>query len=427
MMSKWRLVMMIALVGMLVAACGGQPKTPPVAEPAPPAPKVETAPAVEAQPSAPVEVVGEEESAPAAVEPAPAESAPPAGEQAVEGGVPKLVVPEPVFDFGQRDNSETVTHHFVLRNEGTGVLKIESVRASCGCTTTELPTDTLAPGEELKLETQTNLRGRQGPQTKTVTVFSNDPEQPSLRLTMKGDALASIAIEPMNIQFGRVEDDQPREAKVTIKSTKEDVSFSVLSSELSDLNFITHEVKEIVPQREYELIVKAEGPLPVGHHNGRIIVRTDSRERAVIWVPISMQVIGAVQVMPPVINIRYSEEPGDVEQQQLSITPGRSQEFTITEVVLPLEGMEHELIPAGANNYRLRLANMPRNDDLEGKNVILRTNIPDSPEILIPFNIYKPRVRQAPGASASEIVKKRLQTAPEGVEDVAETPAAPQQ
>lgn len=308
-----------------------------------------------------------------------------------DGGAPRLVVPEPEFNFGKLDNSEVAEHDFILRNEGTGILKIEKVQSSYGCITAELEMNELMPNEEIKIQAAFNLKGRQGPQNKAITVTSNDPENPSFQLRIVGEAIASISIDPMVVQFGRILDDNPRETKVVIQTNKEDISFKVQSAEIDDMEFIKHEIKEVERGKKYELHINTTGNLPVGNHNGRFIIRTDSAERAVIWLPVSMQVIGALEVMPPVVNIRYSGNPEEFEQQQLSITAGRVDEFVINEVVIPLNTIECELLEVGANYYKLRLFNMPRTRALKGKTIILRTNLTETPEVKIPFNIYTTR------------------------------------
>ncbi len=450
-MRKGSLLVMMLVMMVGIMGCWKSPApTTPAATPAPKTSEVKTpAPPAEATPPAEKEapVPATPAAAAPATEPAVTETPAPEGKPAVEGGVPKLVVPNPEYNFGKLDNSETVKSDFTLRNEGTALLKIENVRASCGCTTTALEKNELAPGEEVKIEASTNLKGRQGPQTKAITVTSNDPENPTFQLRIVGEAIASISIEPMAVQFGRIEDDNPRESKVVIQSNKEDISFKVQSVEIEDMDFIQHEIKELEPGKKYELNVKTSEKLPVGNHNGRFIIRTDNADRAVIWLPVSLQVIGALEVMPPVVNIRFSETAGEMEQQQLSITAGRAAEFSITEVVVPLDTIEHELIEAGPNAYRLRLTNMPRTDALEGKSIILRTNLEDTPEVQIPFNIYKPRVKQmpkppappaapgaapaaaptAPGAAPAAAPAAPPAAAPaappEGVEDVSNVPA----
>ncbi|HDP35418.1 MAG TPA: DUF1573 domain-containing protein [Candidatus Hydrogenedentes bacterium] len=441
-MKKYRMLMVLAAICLVAFSCG-QPKAStdavkPAAKPAAPATappaaeeqadvgeEEETAEATE-EAVAPVEAAKASETdeavetpvsrrypaAKAAADDAPAESA---GEQAVEGGTPKLVVPEPTYDFGAMRDTEKVTHHFVLRNEGTGVLKITNVRASCGCTTTELEKDTLEPDEEIKIGAVTNLRGRQGPQTKVVTVATNDPETPTVQLRMVGTVLASIAVEPDRINFGEIRDDEPREASVNIKSTVDDVTFTVLSAELTGMDFIEHEIKTVEEGKSYDLIIRTKGELPPGHHNGRMIIRTDSQERSVIWLSISLQVVGPLQIMPPVIHIRYNEKPGEVTSQQLRISPGRITEFEILEVVAPLEDITATLTPSGDNVYLLRLENMPCSDALEDKAIILRTNLEEYPEIEIPFNIARVRVPTRP---AGVMPRAPIQLTPEQKEQL---------
>ena len=309
-------------------------------------------------------------------------------EPVVEGGTPKLVVPEPIYDFGTRRDSETVSHDFVLRNEGTGILNIENVRAACGCTASEVEKDTLAPGEEVKISASTNLRGRQGQRSFVVRVTTNDPDEQMTVLRMTGHVEASVMVEPDRVDFGEVYDDNPREETVNIRSTLDDLTFEVSSAELSDMDFITHEIEEVEPGKSYNINIRTKGNVPVGHHSNRMIIRTDAEQRRVIWLPIIIRVIGALQITPPTLNIRPSDTPGDVTQQQLRITGGRVKEFEIQEVVLPLDSMDSALIASDENTYLLRLLNVPQSNELEGKSVILRTNIPDHEEIEIPFNIY---------------------------------------
>ncbi len=49
-------------------------------------------------------------------------------------GNPKIVPNESEFDFGDINEGEIVSHNFIIINGGTNILKIDSVKASCGCT-----------------------------------------------------------------------------------------------------------------------------------------------------------------------------------------------------------------------------------------------------------------------------------------------------
>lgn len=99
---------------------------------------------------------------------------------------PKLLVQPMKYDFGTVTQGETVTHSFILTNNGGDLLKIIHVQTSCGCTAATPERNELAPGESTNLEVTFNSTGRYGAQKKNITIKSNDPENPLLKLTLTG-------------------------------------------------------------------------------------------------------------------------------------------------------------------------------------------------------------------------------------------------
>ncbi len=45
-----------------------------------------------------------------------------------QAGEPKVLIPEPRWDFGLIPGGSVVSHYYLIKNMGTDVLKIESVR-----------------------------------------------------------------------------------------------------------------------------------------------------------------------------------------------------------------------------------------------------------------------------------------------------------
>jgi rhodanese-related sulfurtransferase len=89
---------------------------------------------------------------------------------------PELTVEDPDYDFGTIGLGYMVKHTFMLQNTGDERMEIVYVRASCGCTTTDLPTTSLAPGESVPLEV---LVLADHGTTKGVTIYlhTNAPDQ----------------------------------------------------------------------------------------------------------------------------------------------------------------------------------------------------------------------------------------------------------
>jgi hypothetical protein len=88
-------------------------------------------------------------------------------------GVAKLVFREYEHDFGKVSEGEKVGYVFKFDNQGTAALVIASATTSCGCTVPEYDSKPIAPGGEGSLEVVFNTSGRNGMQTKTITVKSN--------------------------------------------------------------------------------------------------------------------------------------------------------------------------------------------------------------------------------------------------------------
>ncbi len=97
---------------------------------------------------------------------------------------PKLVIDNPVFDFGQVKQGEKMYQEFFIRNEGKSTLVIRSTKAGCGCTVSQPDKSELTPGEASRILITYTGTG-EGQQEKTVSVFSNDPLSPTQVITIK--------------------------------------------------------------------------------------------------------------------------------------------------------------------------------------------------------------------------------------------------
>lgn len=77
------------------------------------------------------------------------------------------------YDFGKIKEGEKVAHIFAFENKGPGNLVIESASSSCGCTVSKYSSSPIPAGKGGNLEVVFDSDGRNGIQTKTVSVRSN--------------------------------------------------------------------------------------------------------------------------------------------------------------------------------------------------------------------------------------------------------------
>ncbi|HMN48800.1 MAG TPA: DUF1573 domain-containing protein [Ignavibacteriaceae bacterium] len=131
-------------------------------------------------------------------------------------GEPKVSVQQTEFDFGDINQNDIVNHSFVITNTGNDLLKISDIRASCGCTAATPDKNELKPGESTKLTVTFNSKGRKGPQVKTVSMKTNDPNKQVLTLMIKCNILvkedsnnnsgAMIFFPEVQHDFGKVKE-----------------------------------------------------------------------------------------------------------------------------------------------------------------------------------------------------------------------------
>jgi hypothetical protein len=102
---------------------------------------------------------------------------------------PKTVIRPMKYDFGDIIQDSVITTIFVITNEGSDLLKIDTVWASCGCTAVMPAKKELKPGESTDLKVTFNSKGRSGRQRKTINVETNDPNNSTLKLALTGNVI----------------------------------------------------------------------------------------------------------------------------------------------------------------------------------------------------------------------------------------------
>lgn len=106
------------------------------------------------------------------------------GSSLKEENLPKIFFPETQHDFGTVTEGETVTYTFKFVNKGKAILDIKDIKTSCGCTAALVSSKQIDPGKEGTLKIDLDTKNRQGRMSRTITINSNDPEEPNKVLTI---------------------------------------------------------------------------------------------------------------------------------------------------------------------------------------------------------------------------------------------------
>ena len=149
---------------------------------------------------------------------------------------PDILVKNDQYDFGDVKEGEIVAHDFVIVNNGDGILKIDKIRASCGCTAADPDKKELKPGELTVLHVKFNTTRRSGKQKKHVYIFSNDPDTPHMRVSFTANIIPKerkskvinektprLELEKNRYDFGKVEEGQVVDFELSFKNTGKNV------------------------------------------------------------------------------------------------------------------------------------------------------------------------------------------------------------
>ncbi len=101
----------------------------------------------------------------------------------------KISTSETLYDFGDVEQGQIVSHNFDIFNTGDDLLKITNIKTSCGCTVVQPDKKVLKPGESTTIKVSFDSGKRRGKQRKHVYVFSNDKKIPELRLSFTANVV----------------------------------------------------------------------------------------------------------------------------------------------------------------------------------------------------------------------------------------------
>jgi len=100
---------------------------------------------------------------------------------------PTISFDDESFNFGKTASADKIEHDFKFTNKGKSDLIIRKIRSTCGCTTVAPEKTVIKPGESSSFKAIFNPGSRKGMQTKSIYVISNDPKNPNVRLTIRGE------------------------------------------------------------------------------------------------------------------------------------------------------------------------------------------------------------------------------------------------
>lgn len=220
-----RLAGCMLVASLTVAATANQAATPPAQPPAQPATNPASpaaAPTQEAQPGAPVSPAprkareGVVDRSPSSVPAQAPQGAQVATQRPPVSAAQALKIEPSPLDLGEMSPEVAKSGKVKITNTTDHPVKIIKVQPACGCTTTSVPPDALAPGASTEMDITIKPPAQGGhPLSKNVTFMVQD-HAPTV-LTVQGLVKEYLSVVPNVIQGPSTENPAPAPVRITVK------------------------------------------------------------------------------------------------------------------------------------------------------------------------------------------------------------------
>ena len=166
----------------------------------------------------------------------------------------------------------------------------------------------IPPGGEGKIDVTFKTKGKQGKQTKKVTVTTNDPDNPTVYLTVSAEIVVQFGFSTPRINFGKLKED-PLTSKTLTAIGEELASVSIKSVAVVNKaheNYYDVKVEESGKgaERKLQLIITPTKKIPIGRFFDQLNVMTDLPDAKPILLRVSGERVGPVEAYPRSLLLR---------------------------------------------------------------------------------------------------------------------------
>jgi len=328
----------------------------------------------------------------------------PVNEQAAS---PKLEIAEKVHDFGKVTEGDKPTYLFKVKNSGTGILRIERVTTSCGCTAAVLKNKEVLPGGEGGVEVTFDTNHRGGDNRKSITLFTNDPANPRADLEIHANVETLLTLVPAFVRLNPELGQQQVQESWLIGKLKDEAKLKVLENTGdSDVKIELAEKKLDDGTTQQGVRFKFLGK-KAGFGNGSLTLETGLPKPDKIQIGYHWTVMGNIQVVPA--QLYFPVRQGAVSERVIRVS-SRKTDFKLRDVhvisgpftakiVTPDAGVGYEVHVT----LKKEIENSPTTVKDIGK-IELISNDSLEPKKEIPLRVvpqFTPRTMRGPAGSGS--------------------------
>ncbi len=288
---------------------------------------------------------------------------------------PSIVFENPNHDFGTVYSGEKSEHLFKFENRGKGNLIIKHVKTSCGCTAAASTKENIPPGGSSEIKAIFSAGQDPGKVKKEITVTTNDPVTPQLKLSLTGNVVKEVVTKPSWLNFGAITKGGA-DAKTIEVSPGTDFNLEVTGVE-SDNPDVTVSCRKDGENYIIDVAMKADAP--IGKQRGKITIATNSTRQQKVIIPFSGDITGDVLVSQSVIS--YGVVTQGKESVRKLIVTLRKKDIDIKDVEITPAYFSANLQPKGNSDLPYREVEVKLNGDAPVGKIIGSIKIHTSSEL----------------------------------------------
>ncbi len=204
---------------------------------------------------------------------------------------PRLLVVEPSFEMGFMPDSSIVSHTYWVNNIGTDSLRIFRVKLTCGCTKAPISEGVIAVNDSLPLEIIFDNNKREKKQTRTATIYCNDPAASQYEVSFRtyiyttDESTGPIAVLK-NRRVRLSSTDKGKSVSVVLKNVSKEPLTARLVVSPEDLVSIDLPQEPIAPGAKADVVIHLKTGLKEKYYNKSFTIEMSDAAKSRYTFPI---------------------------------------------------------------------------------------------------------------------------------------------
>lgn len=306
-------------------------------------------------------------------------------------------------DFGSVARAAKTEHRFAITNIYPQQMHIRAVRASCGCTTPIIETETIEPGQTGSILARFNTGTFTGQKQANLTVSIDRPYFQELQLNVRGYIRSDIVFNPGELNFGAVPEGEAKQVSVSLEyAGRSDWAVLEASSSEAFVKTRFEEVSRANGRVGYKIFADLDANAPAGLINSQIVLRTNDNRLTTVPLTLLGEVQSLLEVRPQVLALG-DVKLGETRQERFLL---RSQKpFQVLAVESDNKNMEIQFEPSNApkNVQFITLTLRPGVAQVDGQQACTLSFKTDLDDLEVKTNVtYRVVTQSSPQSQVSQ-------------------------